>query len=187
MPRSRAGRIAMAAIVAAILYLPGLGRPALWEPDEGRYAEIAREMALSGDLVTPRNDYIRYFEKPPLVYWAQAGAIRIFGSTEFAVRLPAALFTVGEVALVCAIGDAMFGAAAGLLAALALALAPLVFAFVLTMAFILLLVTFRSIVLPITAIALNLRGYERAIQTPLHITGHLQMSASNTPNFSVVR
>lgn len=129
LPRSRAGRIALAAIVAAILYLPGLGRPALWEPDEGRYAEIAREMAISGDLVTPRNDYIRYFEKPPLVYWAEAGAIRLFGPTEFAVRLPAALFTVGEVALVCAIGDAMFGAAAGILAALALALAPLVFAF----------------------------------------------------------
>lgn len=129
IPRSRAGRIVLAAIVAAILYLPGLGHPALWEPDEGRYAEIAREMAISGDLVTPRNDYIRYFEKPPLVYWAEAGAIRIFGPDEFAVRLPAALFTVGEVALVCAIGDAMFGAAAGLLAALALALSPLVFAF----------------------------------------------------------
>ncbi|HVA68324.1 MAG TPA: phospholipid carrier-dependent glycosyltransferase [Candidatus Binataceae bacterium] len=129
LPRSRAGRIALAAIVAAILYLPGLGRPALWEPDEGRYAEIAREMAISGDLVTPRDDYIRYFEKPPLVYWAEAGAIRLFGPTEFAVRLPAALFTVGEVALVCAIGDALFGATAGILAALALALAPLVFAF----------------------------------------------------------
>ncbi|MFZ1889729.1 MAG: phospholipid carrier-dependent glycosyltransferase [Candidatus Binataceae bacterium] len=129
VPRSRAGRIALAAIVATILYLPGLGHPALWEPDEGRYAEIAREMAISGDLVTPRNDYIRYFEKPPLVYWAEAGAIRTFGPTEFAVRLPAALFTVGEVALICAIGDAMFGAATGLLAAMALALSPLVFAF----------------------------------------------------------
>ncbi len=119
----------MAAIVAAILYLPGLGRPALWEPDEGRYAEIAREMAISGDLVTPRNDYVRYFEKPPLVYWAEAAAIRILGPTEFAVRLPAALFTAGQAAIVCAIGDTMFGAAAGLLAALVLALSPIVFAF----------------------------------------------------------
>ncbi|HUY28635.1 MAG TPA: phospholipid carrier-dependent glycosyltransferase [Candidatus Binataceae bacterium] len=127
--RSRWLRIAMTAIVAAILYLPGLGRPALWEPDEGRYAEIAREMALSGDLVTPRNDYVRYFEKPPLVYWTAAAAIRIFGTTEFAVRLPAALFTAGQAAIVCAIGEVMFGAAAGLLGALALALSPLVFAF----------------------------------------------------------
>jgi len=119
----------MAAIVAAILYLPGLGRPALWEPDEGRYAEIAREMAVSGDLVTPRNDYVRYFEKPPLVYWTEAAAIRIFGTTEFAVRLPAALFTAGQAAIVCAIGEVMFGAAAGLLAAMALALSPIVFAF----------------------------------------------------------
>jgi 4-amino-4-deoxy-L-arabinose transferase-like glycosyltransferase len=128
-PRSRGLRIALAAIVAAIVYLPGLGRPALWEPDEGRYAEIAREMALSGDLVTPRNDYLRYFEKPPLVYWSEAAAIRVFGPSEFAVRLPAALFTAGQAAIVCAIGDAMFGAAAGLLAALALALSPIVFAF----------------------------------------------------------
>ncbi len=129
VPRSRWLRVAIAAIFAAILYLPGLGRPALWEPDEGRYAEIAREMAISGDLVTPRNDYIRYFEKPPLVYWAQAAAIRIIGPTEFAVRLPAALFTAGQVAIVCAIGEAMFGAAVGILAAMALALAPIVFAF----------------------------------------------------------
>ncbi len=127
--RSRWIRISIAAIFAAILYLPGLGRPALWEPDEGRYAEIAREMAISGDLITPRDDYIRYFEKPPLVYWMEAAAIRVFGPTEFAVRLPAALFSAGEVAVVCAIGDAMFGAAAGLLGAMAIALSPLVFAF----------------------------------------------------------
>ena len=59
-------------VLAAILYLPGLGRPALWEPDEGRYAEIAREMVVSGDYVTPRDDFELYFEKPPLVYWANA-------------------------------------------------------------------------------------------------------------------
>ncbi len=59
------------ATAALILYLPGLGRPALWEPDEGRYAEIAREMYLSGDYVTPRDDFVRYFEKPPLVYWCR--------------------------------------------------------------------------------------------------------------------
>ena len=53
-------------MLAAILYLPALGRPALWEPDEGRYAEIAREMVLTHDYVTPRDNWVRYFEKPPL-------------------------------------------------------------------------------------------------------------------------
>jgi 4-amino-4-deoxy-L-arabinose transferase-like glycosyltransferase len=122
-------RIALCAIVAAILYLPALGGPALLEPDEGRYAEIAREMVVSGDYVTPRDNWVRYFEKPPLVYWATAGSIRIFGADEFAVRLPAAVFSIGQVALVAALGELIFGASVGLLAALALALSPLFFGF----------------------------------------------------------
>jgi 4-amino-4-deoxy-L-arabinose transferase-like glycosyltransferase len=123
----RSLRLAAYAILAAILYLPALGQPALWEPDEGRYAEIAREMALSGDYVTPRDNFELYFEKPPLVYWAEAAAIKIFGVNEFAVRLPAALFSIGQVVVTAALAEAMLGATAGLLAALALALSPLFF------------------------------------------------------------
>src|SRR5512135_1830099 len=126
---NRSSRLILCALIAAALYLPGLGRPALWEPDEGRYAEIAREMVLTGDYATPRNNFELYFEKPPLVYWATAGAIRIFGPTEFAVRLPAALFSVGQVVLTAALADVMLGASAGMLAALALMLSPLFFAF----------------------------------------------------------
>jgi 4-amino-4-deoxy-L-arabinose transferase-like glycosyltransferase len=128
-PPHRSSRVALAALIAALLYLPGLGSPALWEPDEGRYAEIAREMVVSGEYITPRDDQVRYFEKPPLVYWAEAVAIRLFGADEFAVRLPAALFTIGQVAATCLIGEAMFGAAAGFAGAVVLALCPLVFAF----------------------------------------------------------
>jgi 4-amino-4-deoxy-L-arabinose transferase-like glycosyltransferase len=123
----RSLRLAAYAILAAILYLPGLGRPALWEPDEGRYAEIAREMVVSGDYVTPRDNFELYFEKPPLVYWAEAAAIKIFGVNEFAVRLPAALFSIGQVVITAALAEAMLGATAGFLAALALALSPLFF------------------------------------------------------------
>ncbi len=128
-PARRAARIALSGALAALLYLPCLGRPALWEPDEGRYAEIAREMAVYGDWVTPRLNWERYFEKPPLTYWANALAIKVLGANEFAVRLPAAMATAGEVAVTEAIGEAMFGAATGLLAALTLALSPLVFGF----------------------------------------------------------
>jgi 4-amino-4-deoxy-L-arabinose transferase-like glycosyltransferase len=126
---NRSLRLAIYAILAAILYLPGLGRPALWEPDEGRYAEIAREMVVSGDYVTPRDDFELYFEKPPLVYWADAAAIGIFGVNEFAVRLPAALFSIGQVVVTAALAELMFGATAGFFAALALALSPLFFGF----------------------------------------------------------
>ncbi len=122
-------RLTIYAVLAAILYLPGLGRPALWEPDEGRYAEIAREMVLSGDYVTPRDDFELYFEKPPLVYWAEAASIEIFGVNEFAVRLPAALFSVGQVVVTAALAEVMFGATAGFFAALVLALSPLFFGF----------------------------------------------------------
>jgi 4-amino-4-deoxy-L-arabinose transferase-like glycosyltransferase len=122
-------RLALYALLAALVYLPGLGRPALWEPDEGRYAEIAREMVVSGDYVTPRDDFELYFEKPPLVYWANAVSIKIFGANEFAVRLPAALFSVGQIVVTTALADAMFGAMAGFFAALVLALSPLFFGF----------------------------------------------------------
>ncbi len=64
-------------------------RPLL-EPDEGRYAEIPREMWVSGDWVTPRLDDLKYFEKPALQYWATALAYTAFGPREWTSRLWAA-------------------------------------------------------------------------------------------------
>jgi 4-amino-4-deoxy-L-arabinose transferase-like glycosyltransferase len=129
MRLTRGYRAALCTIAAAVLYLTGLGRPALWEPDEGRYAEVAREMAISGDYVTPRNDWVRYFEKPPLVYWITAASLKVLGTNEFAVRCQAAVFSAGQVGITEAFGEILFGVTAGLLAALALALSPLFFAF----------------------------------------------------------
>jgi 4-amino-4-deoxy-L-arabinose transferase-like glycosyltransferase len=126
---NRLFRLTIYALLAAILYLPGLGRPALWEPDEGRYAEIAREMVVSGDYVTPRDDFELYFEKPPLVYWANAASIQIFGANEFAARLPSALFSIGQIVVTAALAEMIFGAATGLFTALALSLSPLFFGF----------------------------------------------------------
>src|SRR5271167_4860877 len=127
--RQSALRLSIIAVAALILYLPGLGRPALWEPDEGRYGEIAREMYLSRDFVTPRDNFVRYFEKPPLVYRAEASAMSVFGVNEFAVRLPAALFSAAQVVVTAAIADVMFGEAVAILAAIALTLSPLFFGF----------------------------------------------------------
>jgi 4-amino-4-deoxy-L-arabinose transferase-like glycosyltransferase len=115
--------------LALCLYLTGLGRAALWEPDEGRYAEIAREMVVNHDYLTPRNNFVRYFEKPPLVYWATAASLKVLGQSEFAVRLQAAVASVGQVVITQALGEQMFGATTGLIAATALALSPLFFAF----------------------------------------------------------
>ena len=70
--------------------LPLLVRP-LWEPDEGRYAEIPREMLATGDWLTPHLIGVLYFEKPPLQYWLSAISMKLFGLNGAAARLPLAL------------------------------------------------------------------------------------------------
>ena len=76
-----------------------LGHRGLNEPDEGRYAEIAREMAVSGDWLVPHLNGFEHFQKPPLIYWATALSFKLFGFTEWAARLPSALAAWGTVIL----------------------------------------------------------------------------------------
>ncbi len=73
-------------LLAVAWFATGAIRPLL-EPDEGRYAEIPREMWLSGDWVTPHLNGVVYFEKPPLQYWATAVAYTLFGLHEWTARL----------------------------------------------------------------------------------------------------
>ncbi|MCX7886916.1 MAG: glycosyltransferase family 39 protein [Verrucomicrobiae bacterium] len=72
-----------------------LGKRALNEPDEGRYAEIGREMLATGDWLTPRLNGIPHLSKPPLTYWCVAASLGLFGINEFAARLPSALAAIG--------------------------------------------------------------------------------------------
>ncbi|MDR0499146.1 MAG: glycosyltransferase family 39 protein [Holophagales bacterium] len=74
----------------ALGVLPLLLRP-LWQPDEGRYAEIPREMLASGDWLTPHLNGVLYFEKPPFQYWLSAISMKLFGESASAARLPLAL------------------------------------------------------------------------------------------------
>ncbi len=79
-------------LALAVAWFATLAVCPLLDPDEGRYAEIPREMASSGDWVTPRLNGLKYFEKPALQYWATAGAYRLFGVSEWTARLwPAGL------------------------------------------------------------------------------------------------
>ncbi len=80
----------MLALAAAVAWFAALDLRLLQHPDEGRYGEIAREMAASGDWVTPRLNDLKYFEKPPLQYWLGAIAFDALGVNEWTARLPSA-------------------------------------------------------------------------------------------------
>ena len=83
--------LACVAVSAVVIWFCGLEFRALFAPDEGRYADIAREMLQSGDWITPRLNGLKYFEKPPLQYWATAVAFSLFGADEWTARLWPAL------------------------------------------------------------------------------------------------
>jgi 4-amino-4-deoxy-L-arabinose transferase-like glycosyltransferase len=80
--------------VVFLCFFAGLDTFGLVGPDEPRYASIAREMARSGDWVTPRLNGQPWFEKPPLYYWSAAIGFRVFDSPEKAARAPSGVFGV---------------------------------------------------------------------------------------------
>jgi 4-amino-4-deoxy-L-arabinose transferase-like glycosyltransferase len=111
-------------IVLGALWFATMPVRPLLDPDEGRYAEIPREMVATGDWITPRLDGLKYFEKPPLQYWATAALYSVFGLSEWTARL----WTVG-LAFLClpmVFGwtSRLFGAPAGFAAMVALAVSP---------------------------------------------------------------
>jgi len=75
----------------AVLFFFLLGTRSLNEPDEGRYAEIAREMVETGNWLVPHIWYVPHLDKPPFTYWAVAASLSLFGVNEWAARLPLAL------------------------------------------------------------------------------------------------
>jgi 4-amino-4-deoxy-L-arabinose transferase-like glycosyltransferase len=115
-------------LISGAAYFFLLGSSPLNNPDEGRYAEISREMAATGDWVTPRLDGIAYFEKPPLMYWAGAAMQDLFGPGEWAVRAVVALFSIAGIAVAYAAGRSLYGRGAGLWSAAVLGTSLLYFA-----------------------------------------------------------
>ncbi|MGH7855338.1 MAG: glycosyltransferase family 39 protein [Candidatus Binatia bacterium] len=94
-------------IVAALFYQ--LGAAALFEPDEGRNAEKAREILVLNDWVTPHENFHPVLDKPIFFYWMIAMAFQFFGVSEWAARLPSVLAALGCLALVYRFAHARWG------------------------------------------------------------------------------
>ncbi|MDQ6621070.1 MAG: glycosyltransferase family 39 protein [Pseudomonadota bacterium] len=106
-------------LVIMSLWLVNIGHRVLQHPDEGRYAEIAREMAQTKDWLTPRLNGLKYFEKPPLQYWLTAATFDAFGASASTARLWPALAGLFGIAAIATAGYFIGGAALGWSAGLA--------------------------------------------------------------------
>ncbi|MBU3640888.1 glycosyltransferase family 39 protein [Polynucleobacter sp. Fuers-14] len=119
------GKILLLVIIYGLLWFGTLNYRHLIPSDEGRYAEIAREMLVTGDWITPRYNGYKYFEKPPLQAWATAAAFQAFGIGDWQARLWTALTGFLTILLVGFTGARIFNARAGWLAAVVLASSPM--------------------------------------------------------------
>jgi 4-amino-4-deoxy-L-arabinose transferase-like glycosyltransferase len=115
--RLRAGIAWLLIVCACFLFLGSRG---LNEPDEGRYAEIGREMAVSGQWLLPHLNGFPHFQKPPLLYWFTAASFNAFGQNEWAARLPSTLAALGTLVLTFWMTRSLLGRSAAWCATLVL-------------------------------------------------------------------
>ena len=132
---SRYINFAFLAALFGFLFFFRLGNVPLFDLDEGLYVTCAQNMAKTGDLITPRlntrladrpdETLIPFYEKPIMVYWLAAAAMRLLGPSELAARLPAALAALLTTCAVLLAGTRWFGRRAGMIAAIVYAACPL--------------------------------------------------------------
>jgi 4-amino-4-deoxy-L-arabinose transferase-like glycosyltransferase len=119
------GKILLLLLIYAALWFGTLNYRHLIPSDEGRYAEMAREMLVTGDWVTPRYNGYKYFEKPPLQIWATAATFQLFGIGDWQARLWTALTGFLTILAIGFTGAKIYNARAGWLAAVVLASTPM--------------------------------------------------------------
>ncbi len=124
-PRGNALLLATAFAFAAFMLFAKLGVFPLAQPDEGRNAEVAREMCVSGSWLVPTLDGLPYLDKPAFFFKCSALCFSAFGVTEGAARLPSALFALATILISWAFVRRAFGARAAALAVAIMATAPL--------------------------------------------------------------
>lgn len=99
---ARAAAVTALGVLVLVAIFLDLGRPYFWDPGEGRYAETVREMLLSRDWIRPTLNFLPYYDKPPGFYWLVAASFAVFGTSEWAARLPSALAAVSTIGLTVA-------------------------------------------------------------------------------------
>jgi 4-amino-4-deoxy-L-arabinose transferase-like glycosyltransferase len=127
--------LAIALVFAAIALAIHLGGFPLLDADEGRNAEVAREMAETNDYVMPRYNGLPYLDKPVVYFAAEAAVMEVLGPTEVAARLPAYLFTIATAAVVFWFARRMWGGDTPYIAAITFLAMPLTIAFARTVIF----------------------------------------------------
>jgi 4-amino-4-deoxy-L-arabinose transferase-like glycosyltransferase len=129
LEKGEAATLGLLVLLVFVCFFFRLGSVPLLGKDEPRYAEVAREMVVTGDWITPRLVGHTWFEKPALPYWLMAASYSVFGVTEFAARFGSALLATLAVAAVYLMARRAWSAAAARYAAAVLATSGLWFAF----------------------------------------------------------
>ena len=111
-------------VLCLVVFFFRLGSHPLWDVDEGMHASTSKDMVLSGDWVTTRVNGKNFYDKTVLFNWFAALSFLVFGFTEFAARMPAALLGLGTVLVTYLLGRRLFGPRAGLLGGVVLATGP---------------------------------------------------------------
>jgi 4-amino-4-deoxy-L-arabinose transferase-like glycosyltransferase len=105
--------------VAALLFIPFLGRVHLFDWDEINFAECSREMIKMHDYTRVYINFKPFWEKPPMYFWMQSTAMKVFGVGEFAARLPNAICGIATLIVVFLCGTRIHDKKFGVLWALA--------------------------------------------------------------------
>jgi 4-amino-4-deoxy-L-arabinose transferase-like glycosyltransferase len=111
-------------VLCLVLFFFQLGGHPLWDVDEGMHAATSKDMVLTGDWVTTRMNGVNFYDKTVLFNWFAALSFLVFGFTEFAARVPAALLGLGTVLVTFLLGRRLFGLRGGLLGGVILATGP---------------------------------------------------------------
>jgi 4-amino-4-deoxy-L-arabinose transferase-like glycosyltransferase len=116
---NKARNAILLSVIAALLFIPFLGRVHLFDWDEINFAECSREMLKLGDYTRIYVNFKPFWEKPPMFFWMQSLSMKVFGVTEFAARFPNALCGIATLVVVFLCGQRIYDKKFGILWALA--------------------------------------------------------------------